>query len=707
MAHPEPMPSGPVATFPQDRQPDAPPHGPLTAPVRGEPLLRRLELGFLHLDRVLGRLLPESMNPFLQTGAVATTLLLVATATGVVLLLWYRPSVHDAYESVAAMSAAPWTAGLLRSLHRYSSDACMFFIGVHALRVFVERRFTGPRWLAWITGILSLAVVWITGWTGYWLVWDARAQHVAMGTARMLDAIPIFTDPLSRSFVTDASVNSLLFFVVFFIHMLIPLVLGVLLWLHLTRLSRPRFLTRAPLTLWILASLVALSLLHPAESAEPARMTAIWRGFTMDAWYLAPLWLTDRLEGGALWALTLVGGALVMPLPWWLGKGRRRVADVDAVRCNACAQCYQDCPFEAIRMVPRTEGRVRFELQAEVDAERCTGCGICAGSCDPNAIGLDWLDTATERKRLEAWVKADRERGQRPFVALVCGESAAAGLEVDPASGLCPELPGYRVLELPCAGWSHMITVERLLRRGAEGVAIVTCAPGDCRSREGDEWLRQRLAGTRDPGLRSEKVDPERVRLLALNRTSRATLLREAQAFREGRGSSLGRAPGRALAGAAAVFVALVVMGGVGLVSDLGYAAPVPSGSELVVTFKHPGQVSEECRELTAEEKSQRPVHMRQDEICERKRSPVRLRVHVDGEAAREITVAPAGLWGDMSSVALERIPVSTGEHHVEIAIADGTGPDPWRYTTERSLKFREDARHVVTFDRASGFVWE
>jgi len=707
MANPQPFSIEPGAPRPAGREPSDPERGPLTAPVRGEPLLRRLELLFLHLDRVLGRVLPESVNPFLQTGAVATITLLVATATGVILLLWYRPSVHDAYQSVAAMSAAPFTAGLLRSLHRYSSDACMFFIGVHALRVFVERRFTGPRWLAWVTGILSLSVVWITGWTGYWLVWDARAQQVAVGTARMLDAIPIFTDPLSRSFLTDASVNSLLFFVVFFIHMLIPLAIGVLLWLHLTRLSRPRFLTGKPLTIWILASLVVLSMVYPAESAEPARMTAIWRGFTLDAWYLAPLWLTDRLQGGALWALTFVGGALLLSVPWALGKQRRRVAEVDVVRCNACTQCYQDCPFEAIRMVPRTAGRARFELQAEVNPDLCTGCGICAGSCDSSAIGLDWLDTPTERRRMEAWVKADREAGQRPFVALVCAESAAGSLEIDAESGICPELPGYRALELPCAGWSHMITVERLLRRGAEGVAIVTCAPGDCRSREGDEWLRQRLAGVRDPGLRREKVDPERVRLLALNRTSRHTLLHEADVFRRGGASSLGAAPGRALAGAAALLVALLVVGVVGVGSDVGYAAPVPPGSQLVVSFKHPGQVSEECRPLSEEEKRQQPVHMRREEICERKRSAVRLRVHVDGAPVRDMTVPPAGLWGDMSSVALERIPVSTGEHHVAIAIGDGADPDEWNFTAERTLEFHHDARRVVLFDRAAGFTWE
>ena len=117
--------------------------------------LRALERGYLYFDRLLRRVLPEPLNPFLQTGAIAITSLVIATVTGVVLLLWYRPSVHMAYSSIAAMSDAPWTAGLLRSLHRYSSDACMFFGLVHAaaylLRAVASR---APRWLAWGTGVL-------------------------------------------------------------------------------------------------------------------------------------------------------------------------------------------------------------------------------------------------------------------------------------------------------------------------------------------------------------------------------------------------------------------------------------------------------------------------------------------------------------------------------------------------------------------------
>ena len=50
--------------------------------VRGEAPLRFLERGFLYFDRFLGRVLPEPLNPFLQTGAITLTSLAVATISG-------------------------------------------------------------------------------------------------------------------------------------------------------------------------------------------------------------------------------------------------------------------------------------------------------------------------------------------------------------------------------------------------------------------------------------------------------------------------------------------------------------------------------------------------------------------------------------------------------------------------------------------------
>jgi hypothetical protein len=228
----------------------------------------------------------------------------------------------------------------------------MFFGLIHAIRVFLERRFTGARWLAWVTGVASVITLWFIGWTGYWLVWDERGHGVALSTAKALDVLPIFADPMGRSFLTDQSLNSLLFFVVFFVHMLIPLGMGIFLWLHIARLNRARFLTRAPLTAWVFGALVLLSLFYPADTAAPARMTLIRESFSMDWWYLLPLAASDRLGGGALWSLLLLGSLVVGSVPWWMARRRLGAAAINVSRCNACKQCFTDCPYGAIAMVP-------------------------------------------------------------------------------------------------------------------------------------------------------------------------------------------------------------------------------------------------------------------------------------------------------------------------------------------------------------------
>lgn len=683
---------------------DTPPSRETPQPrVRAEGALRAGERLFLLFDRVLGRSVPAELNPFLQTGAVAITSLAVATVTGVALLLWYSPSVNGAYASVADLSR--FGGGLMRSLHRYSSDAVMFFGLVHAIRLFFERRFIGPQWLAWVTGLVSVVLLWFVGWTGYWLVWDVRAQHVATGTARFIDALPLFADPMSRSFLTDSGVNSFLFFVVFFMHMLVPLAMGIALWLHLARLARPHFLTKAPMTIWVVGSLVALSLAWPALNADPARMTALGERFDLDVWYLLPIAFTDRLGAGALWSLVFVSGALLMTVPWWMRRAPVEVARVDAVRCNACMQCYQDCPYEAISMVPRTEGRARYALQAEVNPSKCVGCGICAGSCDSIGIGLDSFYVADERDRIEGWLQEAVAGGEAPKLALVCAHSAGGDLRIDAASGRCAELPGWRALEVPCAGWVHPLTLELALRRGASEALVVACPTGTCRYREGVEWTRQRLDGERSPSLRDDKVERSRIHLVALDRTRKGELIEAASRFGGGGGGTPG-GPGRLSGWLAAAVLAVLVAAGLGASTAVGYRAPVGTGSELVVSFKHPGILGEHCRDVSQEENEKLPVHMRRDRICDRGRVAVRLRVEVDGVAALERSYAPAGVWSDGNSVGVETIPIAAGEHDVRVAIGETADPAEWKYVTEARETFTSDARRVLAFEKLAGFTW-
>jgi ferredoxin/coenzyme F420-reducing hydrogenase delta subunit len=684
---------GPDATLP--RQDPARPE----PPVLGEGVLRAVERGFLWAERQVGRALPDKLNPLVNTGALAVVTFLIASVTGVLVLIWYRSSVHGAYASVVEMGQSPYLAGLVRSLHRYSSDACMLFVVLHAARLFVARRFGGARKLAWVTGIILIIALWAVGWLGYWLVWDERAQLVALGTAKMMDVLPIFADPLSRSFLADEHVNSLLFFVVFFMHMLLPLGMAIPLWLHITRLSRARFLTRLPLTLVTLGALCILSLLLPADVAGPAKLTRIPGQFTLDAFYLLPLWFTDRLGPGALWALFVGVSVVLLGVPWWMQRRRAVVAHVKTEQCNACTLCVQDCPYDAITMVPRTDGR-GFEAQALVDPAKCVGCGICAGSCDPGAIGLPGLPVMDTRRALEAKIERSLGRGEAPMLALCCTSSAGEALRPD-LQGRSAALPGYVVVEVPCAGWVHALTVERAVKKGAQGVLVVGCGPGECTYREGMAWVGERLAGARPPALRSDQVDSARVCMVQTDRGDLKGLRLQAQSFRE---KTLGpRAPRPAARWAVAAAALLVAMGATWWGSQISYAGP-PLEPGLVVSFKHPGQVGEKCRELSAQEQAAQPIHMRQTKICDRARADVRLRIEVDGKQVLDAAHIPAGVSRDGNSVAVERVPLPPGRHHISVALDEGAGDFPFR--SSREVTVPADGRVVVLFDRVNGFGW-
>jgi ferredoxin/coenzyme F420-reducing hydrogenase delta subunit len=684
--------------------------------VRGGPWLRKLESVGHSVDRLIQYALPASLNPLAQLGAVANTCFLVALGSGILLLGWYSPSVHQAWASLEAMRVNSFLGSLTRSLHRYSSDACVLFILLHAVRVFLARRFTGPRWLAWSTGVGLLALIWAIGWSGYWLVWDVGAQHAALGTAKFIDRLPLLTEPWSRSFLTNESVPSLLFFVIFFAHMLGPLGVGLGLWIHLQRVNRARLFTARPLTLWITGSLLGLSLLAPATSGPAADMLVKVERFSLDGWYLWPLALTDRISGGLLWLVFLGTGLAVTTIPWWLARRRVEsspavpaepspglpIATVDLARCFGCTLCAKDCPFNAITMVSRGDGR-KFAVQSSVDPDLCVACGVCAGACDSDAINLPIFNSREVGKTLNEWLETDAAAGRPSFLALLCAEAAGGGLPID-SQGRCPELPGYRVSRVPCVGWISSGLLERALQHGASGVLIAGCAEGDPNCREGNTWLRHRLEGHREPALDGRKADRSQIHFLQLDAGRSRDLITAAASFRD-RQAPPAPAPSTAgwrWVGALSLTLAL---GGLTLVgSRVPYRTPHDSQPALVVSFNHSGQALGQ-KYLSAADAAKRLPHMRQQVNLTRERVPVRLRVTVDGVVVHEQSYPAKGFAHDGPSLALERLPVTAGRHQVLVEMAD-TLENEWPRQWRGEVVIVPGQDRVLLFATQTGFTW-
>jgi len=119
---------------------------------------------------------------------------------------------------------------------------------------------------------------------------------------------------------------------------------------------------------------------------------------------------------------------------------------------------------------------------------------------------------------------------------------------------------------------------------------------------------------------------------------------------------------------------AAVLVGLVGAVVIVWLSAlPVGRRSDLAVvraSWRTPGVAIEECHSLTEAELAELPAHMRRPEECVGRVADYELAIVVDGETLLVDTLGPAGLRNDRPIYVFRDLPVSPGEHSVEVDFA-------------------------------------
>lgn len=693
--------------------PAAAPSTPPAARVRFEKFLIFWDHLVARLDGLMSRVLPENYNPLAQTGHAANLTLVVCALSGVLMLLWYAPSVQLAYPAMEAIQGRTF-GGWVRTMHRYSSDLVMLLLILHAGRMFIARKFTGSRWLAWTTGVLLLALTWFVGWTGFWLVWDQPAQQVAVASMQFIDVFPIFGEPMSRQFLVDRLVPSLLFFVVFFLHMLLPLGIAAGLVLHLSRLNRVRIFPDRWLSISLVAGLALASLLVPAPLDAPAAMAVKAPTFTVDAWYLTPLALGLRFRALGLWTcFGLV--ALIATFPWLLARRNRKITTPrDTVpvtpwqtvvlesRCHACTQCVQDCPFHAVTMIPRTDSK-KFPARAWVNPDLCVGCAVCVGSCDSEAMNLTWFDIHADEQRITAEALRLREKNGSAFLALVAAD-IHGGFTHFSSDHWHNLLPGYQVEPIPTASWVRPKFVERLLHGGLDGVLIVRDARAESAARDGNQWVLDRLEQTRKPHFRPARAGSNgRWHVADFNAADQASLTAEATAFREGnRREPLAR-PGRLRIFASGSVLALLLAVLTIWPSHLRVTNPAPSEPEMVLSFRVLGDMMK-AQELDEAAQANLPVHMRGLSTAKPQRSPVKITLSVDGKRETRAFLAK-GISHDGPTTGEWTMPLTPGSHTVSIEIQRGPESAPEIWSGHVTAKPRHI--QVISYTPSDGFRLE
>ncbi len=497
-------------------------------------ILRRL---FEQVEKGFDLAFSAAWNPFRQLGALGWFFYWIVAASGIYLYIFFDTGITQAYDSIEWIMNDQWYVGsVTRSLHRYASDALVVVVVLHLLREFSLDRLRGRRWFGWFTGVPLLWFIYACGISGYWMVWDTLAQYIAIATSEWLDTLPFFGEPIAGNFVNNAALSGRFFTLMVFIHIAVPLLMLLLMWIHIQRYSRPRMNPPRGLAAGTLIALVVLSLVFPALSQAPADLDVVPAEVGFDWFYLAAYPLLDVVPGGQLWLGLVISTAVLAVLPWVPPEKKQAAARIDLDNCNGCARCAEDCPFEAITMEPRSDGAA-YDTEAVVNINNCTSCGICAGAC-PTATPYRRATALTPGIELPAYPIAElRERTISAGEALQ-GESRVLVFGCEHA-GRLDTLDGADVatLTMPCVGMLPPSFVDFVIsRRLADGVLLAGCPAGDCYQRLGNEWTQQRMTRERDPYLRS-RVPAERWRLCwgaAHDMRSRRAELRRFQSSLEG-----------------------------------------------------------------------------------------------------------------------------------------------------------------------------
>lgn len=177
---------------------------------------------------------PAHVNWLFTLGASITCLLGLQIFSGLLLMVHYKPSAREAYNSIEFIMDQVTLGWLVRGLHSWGAHLIMILLLLHMIRVFVYGGYKRPREVTWVIGVLLFVVVAGFGFTGYLLPWDQMAYWATVVATEAPATMPI-AGPLIKEFmvggaeVADGTIGR--FYVLHVI--VLPLALAGLVGLHL------------------------------------------------------------------------------------------------------------------------------------------------------------------------------------------------------------------------------------------------------------------------------------------------------------------------------------------------------------------------------------------------------------------------------------------------------------------------------------------
>ena len=114
----------------------------------------------------------HSHSIWYYTGSSILLFLMIQIVTGIMLALYYKPTLEGATASIGRIMTELPLGWLVRSIHSWSATFMIAFVMIHLLAIWFTKSYRKPREATWMTGMMLLVVSMVFGFTGYLLPWD-------------------------------------------------------------------------------------------------------------------------------------------------------------------------------------------------------------------------------------------------------------------------------------------------------------------------------------------------------------------------------------------------------------------------------------------------------------------------------------------------------------------------------------------------------
>jgi ubiquinol-cytochrome c reductase cytochrome b subunit len=197
--------------------------------------------------RTLGKVLlteywvPKNINFLWAMGVVLMTLFMMLFVTGLILLMYYKPDIALAFDSVNNTIMNEVAYGwLFRHIHAVAASVIFLIIYIHMLTGIYYGSYKSGREMIWISGMLLFVVFSAEAFSGYMLPWGQMSYWAAHVITNIFGAIPLIGADLlvwirGNFFVADATLTRF-----FMLHVvLLPVVILALIAVHFYSLRIP------------------------------------------------------------------------------------------------------------------------------------------------------------------------------------------------------------------------------------------------------------------------------------------------------------------------------------------------------------------------------------------------------------------------------------------------------------------------------------